>query len=162
MLLDEDPAAVCQPSLISCDRDTSCSKILTVFSIQLIHECIGNFNITPDRSALARINESLSTLNQSRELRLTDATTSLKRVTRQLQTLDQQHNYNLSSQNPTEHAAQILALDSQKFKVAKEASDLEIEGEKLENELASLETQLRDLQTQDSNWGMGNGEEQDV
>lgn len=52
----------------------------------------------------------------------------------------------MSSHNPTEHAAQILALDTQKFKVAKEASDLEIEGERLEGELLSLEKQLGDAE----------------
>ncbi|KFY86519.1 hypothetical protein V498_07489 [Pseudogymnoascus sp. VKM F-4517 (FW-2822)] len=53
MLLDEDPAT-------------------------LIHHTIGNFNIQPDKLAVSRINESLSTLQQARDLRLREAENSLK------------------------------------------------------------------------------------
>lgn len=53
MLLDEDPAT-------------------------LIHHTIGNFNITADRHAVSRINESLSTLQQARELRIREAESALK------------------------------------------------------------------------------------
>ncbi|KAI9657264.1 MAG: kinetochore-associated Ndc80 complex subunit spc24 [Alyxoria varia] len=137
MLLDDDPAA-------------------------LIHQCIGNFNIAPDRSALTRIDESLTTLSQSRDLRLQGASSSLKRLSRQLQNLEQQHTLNTSSHNPTDHAAQILALDTQKFKVAKEASDLEIEGERLESELSGLEAQLKDLEKQNSQKEVSPDDEQEI
>lgn len=53
MLLDEDPAT-------------------------LIRHTIGNFNIVPDKSAVARINESLSTLQQARDLRVREAEGALK------------------------------------------------------------------------------------
>ena len=125
-------------------------------------ECIGNFNIGPDRSALTRINESLTTLSQSRDLRLSDASSGLKRLTRQLHTLQQQHSLDVSSHNPAEHAQQILALDTRKFKVAKEASDLEIEGERLEGELAGLEAQLKELEKQEGRRETDGSEEQDV
>lgn len=125
-------------------------------------ECIGNFNIGPDRSALMRINESLTTLSQARDLRLSDASSALKRLTRQLRTVEQQHDLELSSHNPTEHAEHILALDTEKFKVAKAASDLEIEGERLEGELSGLETQLKDLEKQDGRGETDPTEEQDV
>lgn len=45
---------------------------------QLIHHTIGNFNIQPDKLAVSRINESLSTLQQARDLRLREAENSLK------------------------------------------------------------------------------------
>lgn len=53
MLLDEDPAT-------------------------LIRHTLGNFNIVPDKSAVARINESLSTLQQARDLRVREAESALK------------------------------------------------------------------------------------
>jgi kinetochore protein Spc24, fungi type len=45
---------------------------------QLIEHTIKNFNIAPDRVAVARVQESLSTLQQARDLRLRDAEASLK------------------------------------------------------------------------------------
>lgn len=41
-----------------------------------------------------------------------------------------------------------MELDTQKFRVAKAASDLEIEGERLEQELDSLRTKLQQLELQ--------------
>lgn len=46
--------------------------------------------------------------------------------------MSHQHNETVSAQNSTDHASQIVELDTQKFRVAKAASDLEIEGERLE------------------------------
>jgi kinetochore protein Spc24 len=46
--------------------------------LQLIHHTIGNFNITPDKLAVLRINESLSTLQQARDLRVREAESALK------------------------------------------------------------------------------------
>lgn len=45
---------------------------------QLIRHTIDNFNIHPDKQAVARINESLATLQQARELRLREAENALK------------------------------------------------------------------------------------
>ena len=46
------------------------------------------------------------------------------------------------SHNPTTHASQILTLDTHKFRVAKDASELEIEGERLEGEIAATRDTL--------------------
>ena len=45
--------------------------------LQLIHDTIGNFNIQPDKTAISRIHESLSTLHQARELRVKEAESAL-------------------------------------------------------------------------------------
>ena len=39
-------------------------------------------------------------------------------------------------------------MDTQKFRIAKAASDLEIEGERLEQELDGLKARLQELETQ--------------
>ena len=70
----------------------------------------------------------------------------VKDIARRLNTLSNQHAITLSGHNPTEHATSILALDTQKFKVAKEASDLEIEGARLDQELCGLDKQLKELE----------------
>ncbi|MCJ1313458.1 kinetochore-associated Ndc80 complex subunit spc24 [Agyrium rufum] len=123
MLLDEDPAT-------------------------LIHHTIGNFNIHPDKHAIARINESLSTLHQARNLRVRDSESALKKLSRNLANLSSQHQDTIASHSTTTHASQILELDTQKFRVAKTASDLEIEGERLEQEVESLKSKLAELEAQ--------------
>jgi kinetochore protein Spc24, fungi type len=52
----------------------------------------------------------------------------------------------ISSHNPTSHASEILRLDTEKFRVAKQASDLEIEGERLGAEHARLGGVLSELE----------------
>ncbi|KAI4243907.1 MAG: hypothetical protein L6R40_003289 [Gallowayella cf. fulva] len=123
MLLDEDPAT-------------------------LIHHTIGNFNIHPDKVAIGRINESLSTLQQARDLRIRESENALRKLSRNLQTLATQHNETVSSHNTTDHASQIVELDTQKFRVAKAASDLEIEGERLEQDLDGLKVRLQQLDSE--------------
>jgi len=123
MLLDEDPAT-------------------------LIHHTIGNFNITPDKLAVSRINESLSTLQQARELRIREADSALKKLSRTLTTLSNHHNETLSSHSSTAHASEIATLDTQKFRIAKTANDLEIESERLSSQLADLQSRLQELEQQ--------------
>ncbi|EXJ85349.1 kinetochore protein spc24 [Capronia coronata CBS 617.96] len=123
MLLDEDPAA-------------------------LIRATVSNFNIAPDKAALSRVNDSLSTLQQSRELRIRDADTVLRKLSRQLATLSSQHREVLSSHDSGRHASEIVQLDTKKFRVAKQASELEAESERLEAELERLKMRLTDLEEQ--------------
>ncbi|KAI9757231.1 MAG: glutathione S- transferase, nitrogen catabolite repression regulator [Chaenotheca gracillima] len=135
MLLDEDPAT-------------------------LIHHTIGNFNTHPDKHALGRINDSLSTLQQSRELRIREAETALRstnspaqashlrELARNLSSIQTHHSETVTSHASADHASQIVALDTQKFRIAKAASDLEIESERLEQELEGLKGKLAELEMQ--------------
>jgi len=123
MLLDEDPAT-------------------------LIHHTIGNFNIHPDKIAIGRINESLSTLQQARDLRIREAESALKKLSRNLTTLAAHHSEIVSSHNSADHASHIVELDTQKFRIAKAASDLEIESERLEQDLETLKGRLQELEMQ--------------
>ncbi|KAF2472887.1 Spc24-domain-containing protein [Lindgomyces ingoldianus] len=120
MLLDEDPAA-------------------------LIAQCTKNFKSDPDHSSLLRISDSLATLSQFRTQHLASLQTTLSKLSRQHQTLSSTHNLTLSQHNPTNHASEILRLDTEKFKIAKQASDLEIEGERLQSELGRLGGVLGEL-----------------
>ena len=71
MLLDEDPATVSLLHICICISNSDNDA-------QLIHHTIGNFNIHPDKIAIGRINESLSTLQQARDLRVREASNALK------------------------------------------------------------------------------------
>ncbi|KAK2758240.1 kinetochore-associated Ndc80 complex subunit spc24 [Arachnomyces sp. PD_36] len=123
MLLDEDPAT-------------------------LIHHTIGNFNIQPDKQALTRITDSLSTLHQSRDLRLSEAEASLRKLSRKLSTQTAHHTETVATHDPARHAAEIVELDTKKFRIAKAAHELEIESERLEGELEVLKERLADLEAQ--------------
>ena len=107
-----------------------------------------NFNITPDRSSLSRITSSLSTLSAARTHLLSQHRQSLKALSRQLSTLQSQHALSVSGYNGASHASEILRLDTEKFRIAKEASDLEIEGERLEAEIESARNTLADVEAQ--------------
>ncbi|KAH0565202.1 kinetochore-associated Ndc80 complex subunit spc24 [Trichoglossum hirsutum] len=122
---------------------------------KLIHDTVLSFNIHGDKNALGRINDSLSELQQARDRRLRDAEHALKKLSRQLSTLENHHAETLSSHSSADHASQILALDTQKFRVAKAATDLEIEGERLEQELETLKMRLSELEDQGVEGGEG-------
>ncbi|KAG9199149.1 hypothetical protein B5807_02866 [Epicoccum nigrum] len=123
MLLDEDPAA-------------------------LISQCTSHFKIANDTASLLRINDSLSTLSQFRSQHLQSLKSSLAQLSRTHQTLSANHSHTLSQHNPTNHAAEILKLDTEKFKIAKQASDLEIEGERLQQERERLAGVAADLEAE--------------
>jgi len=123
MLLDEDPAT-------------------------LIQHTIGNFNILPDKTAVDRIQDSLGTLQQARQLRIREAETALKKLSRTQTTLTHSHAETLSSHSSTTHASNIVDLDKEKFRIAKSAGDLEIESERLDSELENLRARLQELEMQ--------------
>ncbi|KAH9909122.1 Spc24-domain-containing protein [Xylariomycetidae sp. FL2044] len=123
MLLDEDPAT-------------------------LIHHTINNFNTAPDKLAISRVHDSLSTLKQARELRMREAETSLKKLSRSLNTLQTQHEELVSAHSFSAHSSEISRLDTQKFRIAKTVSDLEMEAERLSSQQADLAARLQELELQ--------------
>ena len=115
---------------------------------QLIRHTISNFNIAPDKAALSRVNDSLSTLQQSRDLRIRDCETVLRKLSRQLATASSQHKDTISGHDSRRHAQEIVHLDTRKFRIAKSASEIEMESERLEGELESLKNRLAELEDQ--------------
>jgi Spc24 subunit of Ndc80. len=124
---------------------------------QLISHTLQNFNIAPDKQAISRISESLSTLQQARDLRLREAESSLRRLARTLSTLTAQHNELTSQHNSAHHASEMARLDTQKFRIAKAASDLEMETERLQAQLAELHAKLQELEIQGVEGGVEPG-----
>ncbi|GAB0135973.1 kinetochore-associated Ndc80 complex subunit spc24 [Epichloe bromicola] len=114
----------------------------------LIHHTINNFNIQPDKLAVSRIGESLSTLQQARDLRMRDVEASLKKLSRQLNTLSSQHAELTASHSSSGHASKIATLDTRKFRTAKAASDAEMEAERLAQQAADLAARLQELHLQ--------------
>lgn len=54
----------------------------------------------------------------------------------------------MAAHDATKHAAEIVQSDTKKFRIAKLASELEIESERLESELDMLNERLADLEAQ--------------
>jgi kinetochore protein Spc24 len=58
------------------------------------------------------------------------------------------HEETVTAHDSAKHAAQIVELDTKKFRIAKAASELEIESERLEGELEMLKDRLAELESQ--------------
>ncbi|KAL1874911.1 hypothetical protein VTK73DRAFT_10391 [Phialemonium thermophilum] len=128
----------------------------------LIQHTIANFNIGPDKLAVARISESLSTLQQARDLRLREAEGALKKLSRQLASMQAQHDELTATHSSAAHASEIARLDTHKFRVAKAASDLEVETERLQAQAADLAARLQELELQGVDGGeVGGGPVED-
>lgn len=81
-------------------------------------------------------------------MRVRDAETSLKKLSRQLNTVTSQHEDLLASHSSTNHASTIARLDTHKFRTAKAASDAEAEAERLAGQAADLAARLQELELQ--------------
>lgn len=114
----------------------------------LIAHCTTNFNIAPDRAALNRINESVATVQEMRRMRVSSAEDALRRLARQHATLSTQHRELTATHNSADHASEIMQLDTRKFRIAKQANDLESENERLQGELERLKMRLAELDEQ--------------
>ncbi|KAH0002607.1 hypothetical protein KCU78_g14282, partial [Aureobasidium melanogenum] len=106
--------------------------------VTLIRQTTRNFHTDSDLQSISRIHSSLSTLRSARSLRLNAQHTQLAQLSRKAQHLRTTHESDISRHDPAAHASDILALDTEKFRVAKAANELEIEGERLGSEVHML------------------------
>lgn len=104
---------------------------------------------------MARVNDSISTLQQARDLRMKEAEGALRRLSRQLSAMQSQHQELVSAHSAAEHASEMSRLDTQKFRIAKAASDLEMDTERLSGQLADLAARLQELELQGAEGGDG-------
>ncbi|KAK4996352.1 hypothetical protein LTR28_000221 [Elasticomyces elasticus] len=116
--------------------------------VTLISECTSNFRTTYDKDALSRISSSLSTLRDARTLRLQQQQNALKSLSRQHAALQSQHEYELQGHDSVEHANEVLKLDNEKFRIAKQVHEVEIEGERLSSEVGVMRGTLEELDAQ--------------
>lgn len=59
-----------------------------------------------------------------------------------------QHEYEQGRRDTSRHAGEILALDGEKFRIAKAVNEVELEGERLASELSSLRRHLDTLKSE--------------
>jgi kinetochore protein Spc24 len=77
-----------------------------------------------------------------------EAESALRKLSRHLQSLNTQHDEAVTAHDASKHSTAMVELDTKKFRVAKAASELEIESERLESELEMLKERLADLEAQ--------------
>ena len=123
-------------------------RLVMLTSDQLIRHAIANFNTAPDKAALARVNEYTSQLKEMRGLKINAAEDALRRLARQHATLSSQQREVVSGHDSGRHASEIVELDTKKFRIAKQASEMEVESERLESELEGMKMRLADLEEQ--------------
>ena len=111
-------------------------------------ETTNQFHIAPDRDSLSRVSDSLTSLSNSRTGRLDHHHAILKSLSRRLNGLEEGRRWEEDRHDAGGHAERMLKMDTEKFRVAKGVSDVEIEGERLEGELAGLRGQLEGLERQ--------------
>ncbi|KAF2719317.1 Spc24-domain-containing protein [Polychaeton citri CBS 116435] len=121
--------------------------------VSLIAETTNQFHTAPDKNSLTRISGSLHSLAAARQSRLDQQHHVLKSLSRRLNNLQSRQDFEESRHDAGKHASEILELDSEKFRIAKGASDLEIEGERLRGELAGLRQQLEILDREGAEGG---------
>lgn len=81
-------------------------------------------------------------------MRVREAETALKKLSRQLNTVASQHEDLVNSHSSADHADEIARLDTHKFRTAKSASDAEAEAERLALQAADLSARLQELELQ--------------
>lgn len=72
----------------------------------------------------------------------------MRKLARNLSAINAQYEEAVAVHDSTKHAGEIVELDTKKFRIAKAASELEIESERLESELEMLKERLADLEAQ--------------
>ncbi len=77
-----------------------------------------------------------------------EAESALRKLSRHLQSLNTQHDEAVAAHDASKHSTAMVELDTKKFRIAKAATELEIESERLESELEMLKERLADLEAQ--------------
>lgn len=72
----------------------------------------------------------------------------MRKLSRNLNSLTSHYEEAVAVHDSGKHAAEIVELDTKKFRIAKSATELEIESERLESELEMLKERLADLESQ--------------
>ena len=122
-------------------------------------EATNKFHIAPDKDSLTRVTGSLHALAGARQSRIDHQSAILSSLSRRLNNLKGQYDYEEERHDAGRHAAEMLKMDTEKFRIAKGVNDAEIESERLSGELAALKQQLETLEKEGVEGGSRRGNE---
>ncbi|KAF1823262.1 Spc24-domain-containing protein [Dissoconium aciculare CBS 342.82] len=128
--------------------------------VTLISATTEQFKIAPDKDSLTRISDSLHSLGSTRQMRIDAQSQILSTLSRKLNNLKGQYDYEEERHDAGRHAAEMLKMDTEKFRIAKGANDAEIESERLSGELAALKLQLSTLEKEGVEGASRRGEDE--
>ncbi|KAK1041148.1 putative kinetochore protein spc24 [Friedmanniomyces endolithicus] len=114
--------------------------------VNLIRETTTQFHIPPDRAALTRISTSLSDLQSARQSRLATQHSTLQSLSRRLNSLQSSVGFEAERHDGAGHAAEMLRMDREKFRVGKGVCEAEGEGGRLGAELVGRRVELEGLE----------------
>ncbi|KAK0939131.1 putative kinetochore protein spc24 [Friedmanniomyces endolithicus] len=114
--------------------------------VNLIRETTTQFHIPPDRAALTRISTSLSDLQSARQSHLATQTSTLQNLSRRLNSLQSSVGFESERHDGAGHAAEMLRMDREKFRVGKRVCEAEGEEGRLGAELVGRRVELEGLE----------------
>lgn len=108
-----------------------------------------NFQITSDTAALSRISSNLSHLRSQRSQAQADTRHLLRLLSRQSELAAQSYEATAAAAHERKHGEKMVALDREKFALAKSVNELESQHHSLEGELARLRVELESVEDED-------------
>ncbi|KAF8455032.1 Spc24 subunit of Ndc80-domain-containing protein [Kalaharituber pfeilii] len=115
----------------------------------LIESTVQNFNIKSDIQSLERANEHLQAITKTRTAAVDESRNNLIALSRKLELAKSTTSSLLKSHAAKDHSATMLALDREKFTLAKNINELESTTHTLEGKLQQLKEELEMVDNED-------------
>ncbi|QSL66689.1 hypothetical protein MERGE_001073 [Pneumocystis wakefieldiae] len=116
---------------------------------ELIQSTLSGFQIDLDLQSISRIRERLEAIGKNREIKQHNIKAVSKNLERQLEISRSSVQAFESSPSRAEHASTILAMDRDKFSLAKNINDLESSIHTLDTTYSRLKEELEELESDD-------------
>ncbi|EMR10833.1 hypothetical protein PNEG_00979 [Pneumocystis murina B123] len=116
---------------------------------ELIQSTLSGFQIDLDLQSISRICERLDTISKNREIKQQNIKTISKNLERQLEISKSSIQAYENSPSRAEHASIILAMDRDKFSLAKNINELESSIHTLDTTYLRLKEELEELESED-------------
>lgn len=116
---------------------------------ELIQSTLSGFQIGLDLQAISRIQDTFRATCKNREIKQQNSKAVLKGLQRQLELSKSSALASQNSPSRAEHASVILAMDREKFSLAKNINELELSINTLDATHSRLKEELEQLESED-------------
>ncbi|KAF8453969.1 Spc24 subunit of Ndc80-domain-containing protein [Terfezia claveryi] len=115
----------------------------------LISSTVTNFNIKSDIHSFERIAEHLQAIQKARTSAVEESRNNLLALSRKLELAKTNTNSLLNSHTAKDHSSTMLALDREKFQLAKSINELESSNHALEGKVQQAKGELESVEADD-------------